>query len=179
MTTYQTTYSDISTLSKKERKEIENNFPFIAPNSNLGNFDSCGQIVAKNDQGNKIKFCPICDYPMIVRMQIIPCEHLMCYNCTKPEKGYCYICEGKISKIVRLSDSTKLYECDWPDCFKFFTNIEKLNMHRITVHNEGMNLMNMNMFGMNNINNINNMNNMNNMNMGMGNINYNTFGNMG
>jgi hypothetical protein len=178
MTTYQTTYSDISTFSKKERKEKESSFPFISPNSNLGNFDSCGQIVAKTDQGNKIKFCPICDYPMIVRMQILPCEHLMCYNCTKPEKNYCYICEGKINNIIRLSDSTKLYECDWPDCFRFFTNIEKLNKHRVSAHNqfgESGNLVNMNMFGMNNLGNINNMNGIN---MGMGNMGFPTFNSM-
>ena len=175
MTTYQTTYSDISTFSKKERKEKESSFPFISPNSNLGNFDSCGQIVAKTDQGNKIKFCPICDYPMIVRMQILPCEHLMCYNCTKPEKNYCYICEGKINNIIRLSDSTKLYECDWPDCFRFFTNIDK---HRVSAHNqfgESGNLVNMNMFGMNNLGNINNMNGIN---MGMGNMGFPTFNSM-
>ena len=172
MTTYQTTYSDISSFSKKERKEIESTFPYTSPNSNLVNFDSCGQIVAKTDPGNRIKFCPICDYPMIVRMQILPCEHLMCYNCTKPEKGYCYICEGKIKNIVRLSDSTKLYECDWPDCFRFFTNSEKLNVHRVSVHNqiaEGMNLMNMNIFNIPNINGIN---------MGIGNINFNGYSNI-
>ena len=58
MKTYQTKYSDLSHLSKKERKTKENQFPYIPPNSTLGNLDLCGQIVSKTEQGNNIKFCP-------------------------------------------------------------------------------------------------------------------------
>ena len=28
-----------------------------------------------------------------------PCEHVMCYECSQPEKGYCYICEEKIGGL--------------------------------------------------------------------------------
>lgn len=151
MKTYQTKYSDLSSYSKKEKKIIENQFPFIPPKSDLGNLDLCGQIVSKNELGNNIKFCPICDYPMIVRMMVMPCEHVMCYSCSQPNKGYCYICEGKIESLVRISDTSKLYECDWPDCFKFFTGIEKLNLHKYNVHGqivEGFNVNMSNTLGM-------------------------------
>lgn len=91
MTTYPTKYSDLSKLAKKEKKQKEASFPFVAPSNNLGNIDSCGQIVSKLKQGSNIKFCPICDYPMIVRMMIMPCEHVMCYSCSKPDSEYCFM----------------------------------------------------------------------------------------
>ncbi len=28
-----------------------------------------------------------------------------------------------------------MYDCDYPDCFKFFENYEKLGMHKYSVHN--------------------------------------------
>ena len=124
MTTYQTSYSDISILSKKERKIKENQFPYITPSPNLGKYDPCGQIVSKKDTGSSIKFCPICDKPMIVRMMVNPCEHVYCYEC---------------------DNNLNLYECDWPDCFKFFTNLDKLNKHKLYEHNfksEGMGMIN-------------------------------------
>lgn len=145
MKTYQTTYSDLSNLPKHERKQKENNFPYKTPNSNLGNLDLCGQIVSKYDIGNNIKFCPICDFPMIVRMMVMPCEHVMCYSCSQPPKDVCFICEGKIESIIRLNDKTKLYECDFPDCFKFFNGIENLNFHKFNAHGimvEGLNINN-------------------------------------
>ena len=146
MTTYQTTYSDISFLSKKERKIKENQFPYITPSPNLGKYDPCGQIVSKKDIGSSIKFCPICDKPMIVRMMVNPCEHVFCFECSKPESELCYICEQKIENFVRLNDNNlNLYECDWPDCFKFFTNLDKLNKHKLYEHNfktEGMGMIN-------------------------------------
>lgn len=145
MTTYQTTYSDLSNLPKHERKQKETNFPYKTPNSNLGNLDLCGQIVSKYDIGNNIKFCPICDFPMIVRMMIMPCEHVICYSCSQPPKDFCFICEGKIETITRLNDKTKLYECDFPDCFKFFSGIENLNIHKFKAHGimvEGFNMNN-------------------------------------
>ena len=71
---------------------------------------------------------------MIVRMMNLPCEHVMCYECTQPDKGYCYICEEKIEKTVRKNDMAKLYECDYPDCFKFFDTYDKLKMHKSAYH---------------------------------------------
>ena len=56
------------------------------------------------------------------------------------------------------NDMTKLYECDYPDCFKFFESYDKLKLHKSTFHGvsyDGMNF------------NINNMNVNLNMNMGM------------
>ena len=133
MTTfYQTNFSDTSNLPKKDIKEIESKFPFIPPEE--VKYDPCGQIVPKSDIGANIKFCPICDYPMIVRIMNYPCEHVMCYECSQPEKGYCYICEEKIEKNVRKNDKTKLYECDYPDCFKFFESYDKLKIHKSNFH---------------------------------------------
>ena len=131
-TVYTTTFSDLSNLPKKDIKAIESKFPFIPPED--VKFEPCGQIVQKGDIGSNVKFCPICDFPMIVRIMNYPCEHVMCYECSQPDKGYCYICEGKIEKSVRISDMTKLYECDYPDCFKFFESYDKLKIHKSTIH---------------------------------------------
>lgn len=37
--------------------------------------------------------------------------------------------------MIRIPDKAKLYDCDYPDCFKFFENNEKLGMHKYSVHN--------------------------------------------
>ena len=148
-TIYPTEFSDISNLPKKEIKSIESKFPFLPPED--VKFEPCGQIVSKGDIGSNTKFCPICDFLMIVRIMNYPCEHVMCFECSQPEKGYCYICEEKIEKCVRRGDNAKLYECDYPDCFKFFETNEKLKMHKSSCHginnigmgmNFNMNLMN-------------------------------------
>ena len=131
-TVYPTTFSDISNLPKKDIKLIESKFPFAPPDD--VKYEPCGQIVPKSDIGNNIKFCPICDYPMIVRIMNYPCEHVMCYECSLPRKGYCYICEEKIESTVRKNDMAKLYECDYPDCFKFFESYDKLKIHKTTYH---------------------------------------------
>ena len=149
-TIYPTTFSEISNLPKKDIKEIESQFPFITPDD--VKFEPCGQIVPKSDIGSNIKFCPICDFPMIVRIMNYPCEHVMCYECSQPEKGYCYICEEKIEKSVRKNDMAKLYECDYPDCFKFFESYDKLKIHKSTYHGlvyDGNLNLNLNNLGMN------------------------------
>jgi hypothetical protein len=91
MTTYQTKYSNLNDFNKKERKVKTSQFPWNAPNSNLSGVDWCGQKVAKQDLGSNIKFCPLCDQPMIVRMMVLPCEHVICYSCTKPDTESCYL----------------------------------------------------------------------------------------
>ena len=91
MTTYSTKYSNLSDFSKKERKVKVKGFPWTVPNSNLSSVDWCGQRVAKQDIGTNIKFCALCDQPMIVRMMMLPCEHVMCYSCTKPDSETCYV----------------------------------------------------------------------------------------
>ena len=139
-TIYPTEFSDLSNLPKKEIKSIESKFPFMPPED--VKFEPCGQIVSKGDIGSNTKFCPICDFPMIVRIMNYPCEHVMCFECSQPEKGYCYICEEKIEKCVRRGDNAKLYECDYPDCFKFFETNEKLKLHKSSSH--GINNMGMN-----------------------------------
>ena len=150
-TIYPTEFSDISNLPKKEIKSIESKFPFVAPED--VKYESCGQIVSKTDIGSNTKFCPICDYPMIVRIMNYPCEHVMCFECSQPEKGYCYICEEKIERCERRRDNEKLYECDYPDCFKFFQTNDKLKLHKQNFHgifnNNNTNGINMGMnFGM-------------------------------
>ena len=148
-TVYQTNFSSTASIPKKDLKIIESKFPFVPPED--VKLELCGQIVHKNNIGSNIKFCPICDYPMIVRMINHPCEHIMCYECSQPDKGYCYICENKITKTDRIKDMTKLYECDYPDCFKFFDSNDQLKMHKNTAHGisyEGN--MNYNMGMMNN-----------------------------
>ena len=131
-TIFPTVFSDTSNLPKKEIKSIESKFPFIPPEE--VKYEPCGQIVSKGDIGSNVKFCPICDFPMIVRIINYPCDHVMCFECSQPEKGYCYICEQKIEKCVRLRDNAKLYECDYPDCFKFFDSHEKLKLHKSNSH---------------------------------------------
>ena len=150
-TIYPTEFSDISNLPKKEIKSIESKFPFVPPED--VKYESCGQIVSKTDIGSNTKFFPICDYPMIVRIMNYPCEHVMCFECSQPEKGYCYICEEKIERCERRRDNEKLYECDYPDCFKFFQTNDKLKLHKQNFHgifnNNNTNGINMGMnFGM-------------------------------
>ncbi len=83
MTTYNTKYSSLSDLSKRERKIKANQFPFIVPNPNLSSIEWIGQKV-KIEPGNNVKFCPMCDTPMIARISISPCEHVLCYTCSLP-----------------------------------------------------------------------------------------------
>jgi hypothetical protein len=91
MTTYPTKYSNLNDFNKRERKIRAIQFPYIAANSNLSNVDWCGQKVNKQDIGSNTKFCPLCDQPMIVRIMMLPCEHVVCFTCSKPDTGYCYM----------------------------------------------------------------------------------------
>lgn len=135
MKTYETSYSKLKEYNKKEKKVIETSFPFTTVSSAFNSIDLCGQKVDKmNDFDTSTKFCPLCDFPMIVRLQYMPCEHVVCFNCSKPELEVCYVCNTKYQQIKRLPDNMKLYECDHPDCFKFFEAYEKLFMHKQLVH---------------------------------------------
>lgn len=44
-------------------------------------------------------------------------------------------CDSKIVSIIRIPDKSKLFECDFPDCFKIFDSYEKLGIHRYSIHN--------------------------------------------
>ena len=44
-------------------------------------------------------------------------------------------CDSKITNIIRVPDKSKLFECEFPDCFKFFDSYEKLGMHKYSIHN--------------------------------------------
>lgn len=136
MTSYTTKYSALSKVSKRERKQIETSFPFMPPNANLSSIDWCAQKVNRNDFGLSTKFCPLCDIPMIVRIQFLPCEHIICYECSLPESDFCYVCESKVEQSRRIQDKMKLFECDYPDCFKIFETIDKMYMHKQLAHNQ-------------------------------------------
>ena len=138
MTTYNTKYSTITNITKRERKDIESNFPYIPLNQNLTNIDWCAQKVNKNNPELTSKFCPICDFPMIVRVLYTTCDHIICWACAQPKSEACYVCETK-GPCKRLSDKSKLFECDFPDCFKFFESMDKLYMHKQIGHNQYMN----------------------------------------
>lgn len=90
MSYYQTKYSNLTDFSKRERKQKISTFPYVAPSSNLNNIDLCGQKV-KPDIGTSVKFCPLCDHPMIVRILLMPCEHVICFSCSLPESDMCYV----------------------------------------------------------------------------------------
>ena len=57
------------------------------------NVTGCNLIGSKAEitPANSIKFCPICDCPMIVRVQMRPCSHVVCYECSKPQANLCYV----------------------------------------------------------------------------------------
>ena len=131
----ETKYSNLDKFNKKEKINIESKFPFIIPSEKLEGVEILGQKVDKTDISLITKFCPLCDNPMIVRMLYIPCDHVVCYSCSKPESKNCYVCNIKLDKLVRIPDKTKLYECDFSNCFKFYDGLEKLIGHRITEHN--------------------------------------------
>lgn len=135
MKVYETSYSKLSNVNKKDKKIIESNFPFTQVNNTFNSFDLCGQKIDKqSDLDLTTKFCHICDTPMIVKMQYLPCEHVVCYSCSKPDSEFCYVCNVKYNQLKRLPDSIKLYECDYPDCFKFLESNDKLIMHKQTCH---------------------------------------------
>ena len=128
---YDTKYSLLNNLNRKEKKQIQSSFPFTSPNQELEQVDICGQRLETNDLSLTTKFCPICDSPMIVRILISPCDHVICFSCSQPETENCYVCNGKVSSIKRLPDKAKLYECDYPDCFRFCDSYEKLIQHKV------------------------------------------------
>jgi hypothetical protein len=131
-TFYETKFSSLNNLNSKEKKDIESKFPFTVTSNEVENIDICGQRIEQNDISMSTKFCPLCDSPMIVRMLISPCDHIICFSCSKPDSDSCYVCSNKILSIRRISDKMKLYECDFSDCFKFYESIEKLIHHRIS-----------------------------------------------
>lgn len=77
--------------------------------------------------------------------------------------------------MIRIPDKAKLYDCDYPDCFKFFENNEKLGIHKYSIHNlqvEPSIIMKYNMM-MHQMNQINQSNYTNPMNFNQGSMNLN------
>lgn len=76
---------------------------------------------------------------MIARILITPCDHLICYSCCLPylsiNEKWCPICETLNVTYKRIPDKQKLYECDYPDCFKFFESLDVLFKHKMINHN--------------------------------------------
>lgn len=136
MKVYDTKYSKLENIPKKERKIIESNYPYVILNQDFNSIDFCGQKFDKESNGIKqlTKFCPICDHPMIVKMSYSPCDHITCYKCSQPNFNTCKVCDEEILYIKRLPDNIKLFECDFYDCFRFFDNIEKLKIHKQNMH---------------------------------------------
>jgi hypothetical protein len=50
-------------------------------------------------------------------------------------KIYIFSCESNITQIIRISDKQKLFECDFPNCFRFFESLDKLGLHKSNIHN--------------------------------------------
>ena len=88
----------------------------------------------------------MCDTPIIARVSISPCDHVLCYSCSLPylssTEKWCPICETSNVNFKRLPDKIKLFECDFPDCFKFYENMDGLLKHKAIIHN--LQLYNMN-----------------------------------
>ncbi len=63
---------------------------------------------------------------------------MMCYFCSDPdvENKKCYICDGEIGEIMRVPDNAQMWECEYPECNKFFINQHKLVTHITTVHGQ-------------------------------------------
>ena len=40
-----------------------------------------------------------------------------------------------MTQVSRISDKQKLYECDFPECFKIFESLDKLSLHKYNIHN--------------------------------------------
>ncbi len=41
-----------------------------------------------------------------------------------------------MTSSVRIADKQKLFECDFPDCFRFYESLDKLAGHKYLVHNQ-------------------------------------------
>ena len=134
MTYNETKFSNLDKYSKKEKRIIQSKFPFTVCLDKLDNIEILGQRVDRSDISLTTKFCPLCDLPMIVRIMYIPCEHVVCYSCSLPESDSCYVCTNKIDKSIKIPDKTKLYECDYSNCFKFYESLDKLINHRLSEH---------------------------------------------
>eukprot|EP00831_Metopus_contortus_P074144 TRINITY_DN67693_c0_g1_i1.p2 TRINITY_DN67693_c0_g1~~TRINITY_DN67693_c0_g1_i1.p2 ORF type:complete len:125 (-),score=14.40 TRINITY_DN67693_c0_g1_i1:71-445(-) len=72
--------------------------------------------------------------PMIVRMQMLPCEHMLCYSCSQPESKVCYMCEKPLIKMIRIDDNSNVFMCEYPGCYKAFLSLSKLQDHNATEH---------------------------------------------
>jgi hypothetical protein len=64
-------------------------FPHLLA-QNISVYNLIGSKVEK-PPGLSAKFCPMCDCPMVVRVQMMPCEHVLCYECSKPQANLCYM----------------------------------------------------------------------------------------
>ena len=91
MSVYDTMYSNLTKIPKKERKQLLKKFPFTATSSRMNQVEWCGSTLRKNDLGAFSKFCPLCDEPMIVKIMFLPCQHVVCYSCSIPEPAECYV----------------------------------------------------------------------------------------
>eukprot|EP00826_Nyctotherus_ovalis_P039450 TRINITY_DN3796_c0_g7_i1.p2 TRINITY_DN3796_c0_g7~~TRINITY_DN3796_c0_g7_i1.p2 ORF type:complete len:145 (+),score=39.16 TRINITY_DN3796_c0_g7_i1:133-567(+) len=116
----------------KKSEGFTKKFPFVAPPAEV-KIDIVGMKFSRGP-GALIKFCPLCDMPMIIRIYMLPCEHLTCYSCAQPESKICYVCEKPIIKRQRIPENNSVFECDQPECYKFFMNYNKLQEHQATDH---------------------------------------------
>lgn len=48
---------------------------------------------------------------------------------------FIFRCESTITQVSRIPDKQKLYECEYPDCFKQFESLDKLSLHKYLIHN--------------------------------------------
>ena len=55
-------------------------------------------------------------------------------NAVNQKKAIVIFAKKKLKKNVRKNDKTKLYECDYPDCFNFFESYDKLKIHKSNFH---------------------------------------------
>ena len=136
MKLYESNSNSLKNVSKKEKKIIETSFPFIPTSLDFNKVDLCAERIVKTDLGFTTKFCPLCDFPMIVRILYTNCDHVVCFSCSKPDSDACYVCNTKCTKesIKKIPDKAKFYECDYPDCLKFYETFEKLFIHKQAIH---------------------------------------------
>ncbi|KAM3139153.1 hypothetical protein pb186bvf_008751 [Paramecium bursaria] len=94
------------------QQPIQQQYPFYPPMDNQLRYNPQLSKTEFNPKSilKKAKFCPICDFPITVRVVMQPCQHFMCYECYFIDgKTFCRFCDDIIADYKRLDDKEDFF----------------------------------------------------------------------
>ncbi|EAS03907.1 zinc finger, C2H2 type family protein (macronuclear) [Tetrahymena thermophila SB210] len=114
-------------MEGEDRKQ----YPLNPPDDQILKYEPNLAILKMNPKGidQKAKFCPVCDFPINVRIVAFPCCHYYCYSCYVVDTFQCRLCDILIKESKRMEDGESFYSCDNENCYKYFENQEKYEYH--------------------------------------------------